>query len=213
MADIDIQCQKCGNIVTVSEFADHSAIACRKCGGKLQKQASSLSKSHHTVKVLTLEEAAAAVTDKHEPPDKEWQFYKHLHKEDLSGQSTLFSAHHLGSWLVFLVLGGLAGWLRYGGFLGPTELAVMKKYAPVILLVLHIVIILAAFKSSMFQGILGLMIPPYPYYFLFAVSDEFYLRAFAGGVLVGIGQDGFVFVSKYGVFIYNLVTQWIASGG
>jgi 4-aminobutyrate aminotransferase-like enzyme len=60
MADIDIECQKCGNVVTVSEFADPSAIVCRQCGAKLQKQSASLSKQRPTVKVLTQEEAVAA---------------------------------------------------------------------------------------------------------------------------------------------------------
>jgi len=212
MADIDIQCQKCGNVVTVSEFADPSAIVCRKCGGKLQKQAAVVPKPRATVKVLTHEEVAATAA-KDEPPAAEWRFHKNIHKEELSGQSTLFSAHHMGSWLVFLVVGGIAGWLRYGGFLGPTELATMKTYSPILLLILHVLIILAAFKTSVFQGILGILIPPYPYYFLFAVADEFYLRAFVGGALIGIGQDGFLFVSKEGVQIYNAVTQWIASGG
>lgn len=212
MADIDITCGKCGNVVTISEFADPTSIVCRKCGEKLQKPGAPIEKKQKpTVRVLKREEMAEAAAD--EPPPTEWRFHKHTKKKELTGQSAVFTAHHIGSWIIFLVLGAIGGALRYGGFLQPAQLTTMKQFAPFILLAIHIIIILAAFRHSIFQGTLGIMLPPYPYYFLFAVSDEFYLRAFVGGVLVGIGQDGFTFVSQEGLVIYNAVTDWIAKGG
>ena len=213
MADIDITCGKCGNVVTISEFADPTSIVCRKCGEKLQKPGtvSVQKKQKPTVRVLKREETAEVAAD--EPPPTEWRFHKHTKKEEIKGQSAVFSTHHIGSWVVFLVLGAIGGALRYGGFLDPTQLAIVKQASPFALLAVHIIILLAAFRHSIFQGTLGIMLPPYPYYFLFAVSDEFYLRAIVGGVLIGIGQDGFTFVSREGLVIYNAVTGWIASGG
>jgi DNA-directed RNA polymerase subunit M/transcription elongation factor TFIIS len=211
MADIDIKCQKCGTVVTISEFADPSSIACRKCGEKLQKPDTPIQKQKPTVKVMKKEEIDPTNTDT--KPPQEWRFHKHVHKEELKGQSAIFTTHHIASWIIFIVLGGLMGWIRYGGLLQPAQLAMLKQYAPFILLGLHIVIILTAFKHSVFQGILGVMIPPYPYYFLFAVADEFYLRAIVGGILVGMGQDALIFVSKESVLIYTIVTDWIAKGG
>ena len=212
MADIEITCQKCGTVITLSEFADTGSIACRKCGEKLQKEEVAVPRPRPSVKILTREQTEAAGKEDEAPPT-EWRFHKHTQKEEIKGQSALFTAHHIGSWVVFLVLGGLMGWLRYGHVLEPQYMQWLKDASPVVLLILHIVIILAAFKQSVFQGVLGVLIPPYPYYFLFAASDAFFLRAFVAGLLVGIGQDAFSFVGYYTKFIYDLVTGYIAKGG
>jgi len=42
---------------------------------------------------------------------------------------------------------------------------------------LYVVILLRAMKDQVFHGILCLVLPPYALYYLFAVSDEFLLRA------------------------------------
>ena len=209
MADIDITCPKCGHFVTVSEFADPKSIACRKCGEKLGMPEGGIQKAKPTVK-LAMKEDGEAPPD---APQKEWQFHKHVVKDESAGKGTVFTSHHVISWSIFLVLGGIGGWLRYGGQLEPLYLTYMKDFAPYVLLGIHLTIIIAAFKDSMFQGILGLMIPPYPYYYVFAVSDQFYLRAVVGGSLVGFGQDAFIFASQLGVDVYNAVTGWIAQGG
>jgi len=209
MADVDIVCHDCKTVVTVSEFVDTASVVCRKCGAKLQLPEIIAQRPKPTIRTLKKE------TDEPVPetPAQEWRFHKHVHNEELTGQSAVFTTHHIGSWIVFVVLGGVMGWLRYGKVMDSGQMAMMREYGPFILLALHIVIVLAAFKHSIFHGILSVLIPPYPYYFLFALSDEFYLRAVVGGFLVGIGQDSFTYIRQGAVVLYNVVTHWIASGG
>jgi len=78
-----------------------------------------------------------------------------------------------------------------------------REYGPFILLALHIVIV---WLPSSIPSFMESSCPdsPYPYYFLFALSDEFYLRAVVGGFLVGIGQDSFTYIRQGAVVLYTL---------
>jgi len=116
------------------------------------------------------------------------------------------------SWLVFVILGGALGYLRYGDFLEPDELALMIKYGPYALLIVHIIIVVAAFNDSVFQGILCLLIPFYSFYYLFIVSDLFMLRAITGALIVGSGLDAYHFYHTVITQGSDRIQKWIESG-
>lgn len=117
------------------------------------------------------------------------------------------------SWLIFVVLGGLMWGLRYGGLLEGHHLALLKEYGPYAVLVLHVVLILMAFQDTVFQGILTLLIPLYSFYWLFAVSDAFLMRALVAALFIGIGQDSAAFYQTRFNEIATAVRTWIESGG
>lgn len=119
----------------------------------------------------------------------------------------------IGPWLVFLVLGGALGFARYGGMLSSHYLSYSVKYGAFVVLGMHIILVLHAFKESVFQGILSLLVPLYSFYFLFVISDAFYLRAVFAGILVGIGQDSAFVWQDWIMTIIRTVTSWIQSGG
>ena len=122
-------------------------------------------------------------------------------------------SHALLSWLTFLCIGGIMGFVRYSGIADPTYTAMLQVYGPYVVVIFHIVIVLAAFQDSAFQGILCLVIPLYSLYYLFVISDEFYLRAILAGILVGVGQDTAIFFQREGGDIIASVGGWIRSGG
>jgi hypothetical protein len=117
------------------------------------------------------------------------------------------------AWVLFLVLGATMWFLRY--YAGaPAQYAMMlKDYGPYIVIVLHVVIVLTAFQDTVFQGILCLLIPFYSFYYLFLVSDSFYLRAVGAGLLVGVGVDSASFFQAHVGKWVDAVSGWIASGG
>lgn len=117
------------------------------------------------------------------------------------------------SWLVFLIFGGLMWGLRYGGLIEGHNLALLIKYGPYAVLVLHVVLVLMAMQDAIFQGILCLLIPLYSFYWLFAVSDAFLLRAAVAGLFVGIGLDSAAFYQTVLTDVSNSVRAWIESGG
>jgi len=216
MADIDITCQSCGTVVTVSEFADPSLLKCPKCGVKLEKKAgpsSSIPKPRPTVALRPTLAAAPSGAAGEEPP-KEWRFHAHMRQKQAREKTGPgLHVHVVLSWLLFLILGGALGYCRYGRILPPDYLAAMKLYAPAVIGIAYVFIVLSSFKYSIYQGILSVLIPLYPFFYLFTVADTFYFRAFVGALLVGFGYDAGLFVNKWAGIIYYEISQWIQRGG
>jgi hypothetical protein len=125
----------------------------------------------------------------------------------------MYSALTWKAWLAFFVIAIIAGTLRYSGLIPDHILEKAVIYEALTLAVLHIVIVLKAFQDSVFQGILCILLPPYAVYYLFSASDDFYLRAFIAGLLVGIGQDAGLIFHEWSVVGIDKVNDWIASGG
>ncbi|MFO7871272.1 MAG: hypothetical protein R6V03_07570 [Kiritimatiellia bacterium] len=215
MADIQITCPDCSAVTTVSEFADDSSLVCRNCGQKLQKPAYAGSQKQKKKPGLRTRQTApapppSADTSSSAPPEPT--------QMDLMGpaprrRKKFRFTHNMGSWLVFLVLGGTMGALRYGGLAPQTYIFMVREYALWIAVVLDLMILLKAFKDSVFQGILCLLIPPYALYYLFTTCDDFYLRAIIGGLLVGLGQDCFVAAGRKSANLIDFISEWIATGG
>ena len=120
---------------------------------------------------------------------------------------------NIGAWLLFLVLAGAMGYLRYSKYLQPQHVEMMKTYGPYAVILLHIAITLTAFQDTVFQGILCIIIPGYSLYYLFLVSDVFYLRAVGAGLLAGVGIDSAIFFQVHAQDLIARGNAWIASGG
>lgn len=120
---------------------------------------------------------------------------------------------NIGAWLVFLAVGAAMWFARYGSYLRPEQVGMIKTYGPYVVILLHIIIILTAFQDTVFQGILCIIIPFYSFYYLFLVSDAFYLRALGAGLLIGIGVDSALFFQTVANQAIDKANAWIASGG
>lgn len=231
MADIDVQCTKCGKIVTLSEFADITTIKCRSCGGSLRK--STASDKEEGKPKLKIADDLPALAQPTERPAEEWQFSKKISEHHAGlGREKRVNVPLLVSWIMFFVIGTIMGFLRYskqiikllsnfinlggltqfirdGGVLPKVYFNYMVEYAPFVVLALYIVAILMAFKDSMFQGVLCLLVPLYPFFYIFAISDNFYFRAIFGGILVGTAQDSFVYYREVIARTVAFVEHWI----
>jgi len=117
------------------------------------------------------------------------------------------------SWIVFLILGAGMWFLRYGDLLGDDHLAMLKQYGPYIFFAIYITLILYSFKDTVYQGLLCIIIPFYPFYWLFGVTDLFLTRAIVAGLLVGIGQDSADFLQLHGGQVFHSIQEFIATGG
>lgn len=211
MADLDIKCSKCGTEVKISEFVDVKGLVCRKCGEKLRKPEAVLTTTKRTALTFRSEEKIEEQAAKDDAPPKEWQFNKTTEKKP--ERAAPINKHHLYSWLVFFALGGLMFFLRYRGGLSEPNLAMMKQYGPWVLLAVYYTVALLAFKDTVFQGILCFLIPLYPFYYLYMVSDSFYLRAVVLGLLIGLGQDSAVVYLEWWKGIFAYVQNFLATGG
>lgn len=211
MADIELTCAKCQKTTTVSEFADAEHLKCRHCGEKIEKPKLRLAeKPKPTVRVAKPDDTAPQA----EPT--EWRYNKNMEGKGKEKEPFKITKHGL-SWIVFLLLGGVMWLFRYGDIPSLPFLLTMRapltEYGPYLLIVLHIFVVLSAFKHSVYQGILCLLVPGWSFYYLFAVTDEFFFRAVFAGFLVGIGEDSARLYSVWWKGVYDYVQRFILSGG
>lgn len=221
MPDISVTCPKCETVTTVSEFVDASAIACGSCGEKLAKPVIPSTKPAPTMRRLKMK-GVESDEDRLAKEDRVSQAQLRRQADDdaaairVAGDKKFHIGQGVLTWAVFLVVGGLMGAIKYGGILQPDYGLVegmLADYGWIIIVAFYLLILLSAFRDTMFQGMLCLLIPPYTFYYLFMVSDDFYMRAVFGGLLVGIGEDAARVFGQQLTLLYAIVDQWILTGG
>lgn len=194
----------------VSEFADRGAVVCGTCGTPLRDPGRVTQKSALTFRKRDtgdfLVTAQSTVTQR-------GPLRRSLRHQTKRKRARVYFAKHLLNWLLFAVLAGIMAYLRYGGGLSPQNLALFRRFGPWVLLGFHLLVVLEAFRDSVFQGILCLIIPLYSVYYLFLLSDQFLLRSIVAGTLVGIGEDGFWVLRDLVIEVTTAVESWIRSGG
>jgi hypothetical protein len=235
MPDIDITCGKCTAVTTLSEFVDDSKLICRACGEKLvrpgvlaaalaaqRSQATPADAPPPTTSRLRLakkEREYTAPTEEGEEPLKaivdtpatQGQDGPLNLRPEIKEEKRVNHAAIAGG--LFVVLAGIMGYLRYGGILRPDILAMSAEYAWIVAMAFHAMIVIKALTDNMMQGILCLLVPGYSLFYLFTVSDDFYMRAVLAGLLAGIGQDAAIKLNYHATNIAQVVHGFIAGGG
>jgi hypothetical protein len=232
VADIAITCPQCATSTTVSEFADDANLQCRECGKTLKKPGAETadtegnpvttggqpppSKSGLRLKnpkqPQPLEDGDETVVPIIPPPEPENQTDSlELRPEIKSGKRQI--NHAIIAAGLFVVLGGVMGYLRYGGVLPRDILVMVREYAWLVFLAFNVAIVLKAMTDNIMQGVLCLLVPGYALFYLFGISDTFYLRAVFGGLLVGIGQDAVFKLNIHATKLVEIVHDFISRGG
>jgi predicted RNA-binding Zn-ribbon protein involved in translation (DUF1610 family) len=221
MTDIARKCTKCGAETTVSEAAER--FKCPGCGTLVSllqtEEAKAEGKKTPSARArLRVREEVGAKLDGLAPEPRRGLLERKpkpipTRPRERDGRSAMISPHHIGSWILFFVLGGCMAGCRYGGWLDSFQLETLRIASPIILLVLYLMTLLTVFKDSIFAGILSLLIPPYALYYLLTASDRFMLRGVVFGMLVGIGQYSVEFLTVEWANVVEAVQAYIASGG
>ena len=234
MADIDITCQKCGTKTTISEFADDSNLKCVSCNESLEKpggliQDATKHKTDDTIATIPSKSKLRVARRKKETAEAESQSsLKNIVEEaessnDETGDKLKLrpkvKAKKSGinntilAFLLFLVLGVGTGYLRYGDVLPANIIELSIQHSWIVFLVFHVTITLKAMTDNIMQGILCLLVPGYSLFYLFAISDNFYMRAAVAGILIGIGQDAAAELKVRAGAVTQVASKFISSGG
>lgn len=211
MADVQLTCTRCFTVTKVSEFVDDSALVCRSCGAKLirPEREDARARKPRVAAERPAVETCGEAGYKEGNPAEMWPGGRNAPKPTKKTRVM----HHWYALAIFVVFGGLMGYLRYGGGLDGARLDVLHTYAAPGVLVLHLLIILKAFEDQVFQGILCVLVPFYSFYYLFVLCDSVYIRALVGGLLVGIGQDAAEVTQVEFFRVCEFVRAWISRGG
>lgn len=157
------------------------------------------------------EESSGVVKSKKElPPEDPTPRPLELHpkkkpKKPLVSQSFIV-------FLLFLAIGGLSYFVRYGIAIETTPIAPALDYAWVAVLLCHLWIVGKAFSVDVMQGIICFFVPGWSFIYL-ALSDHMYQKALIFGLLIGIGYDGAIQLLEYGSAGFSSIQEFIESGG
>lgn len=223
MADVEVKCEQCGAPIILSEYAAMNTIICRACGSPLRAHSTSPTDTVHkrlklktTPPPVSRPNATPAAPPPSKPDEQEtWRFERYIQNSRAETQTKVRTRQTgvIWTWLVFIVLAALMAALRFMPTSPPAVVDFLVLYGPYVVLVIHVGLILMAFKDTVFQGILCLLIPGYSFFYILFVADNFWVRALVGGLLAGIGFDSALRCQEVAARVYHTIRDYIASGG
>lgn len=212
MADILLVCPHCAKTTAVSEYAAGPTIPCPGCGAAIP-----LPENQKRSRLTLRKIDPAAATVPHVPPTRpggpsvEDRKHSAFLKRDLRRVQRDKWFHRL-SWLVFLALAAVLFYLRFqGGYARWTTLDEFKFYGLLSIGALYLIIIICALKDNMFDGLLSLAVPLYPFYYIFAVSGAVFLRAVTAALLLVFGKDLLGRLQTWVTMLFDIINNWIRS--
>ncbi|NLE66935.1 MAG: hypothetical protein GX608_05870 [Lentisphaerae bacterium] len=116
------------------------------------------------------------------------------------------------SWAIFLLLGGGLAYFRFvyaPASIPEAQFNDIKRIAVYAIAACYCITILMAFKDDIFQGLLSLVVPLYPFYYLLSETSSTYFRAATAALLVGFGFDFGLAIQKTALAFFDFVNRWI----
>ena len=216
MADIQLTCPACGRLQTVSEFVEELVMACPACGQAMALPARKPGKPGLKLKQRepprSCEQAVPA--DAPESADnvpalpslvarRSASLARDTHRVQAHARRVLLSA------LIFLALAGGLAYIRfYGGWPG-MPLETLKWYGMLAVAAAYLFVIGLALRDNMFDGLLAIVVPLYPFYYLFFSSSAVFARALVGALLVVFGYDTLQYLQGVAAGVVEAVNFWI----
>lgn len=199
MADISVMCHACGRVSTVSEYVDPSELKCA-CGASLTPTKVTAPKAPPTVVSRRQQTTDPGTQDEEDAEGGKKKRRRRKKRKSFVIKFARFQlSEHVLSWLIFIIMGGLLGYLRFGKVFEEEQTREDFIYYGLWAWGLtYLVVIVDAFKDEFFEGLLSIFVPPYTLFYIFYKSDSFALRAILGALSVGFGVDVAVLMWQWG---------------
>ncbi len=208
MADIQVTCPACGQSTPVSEYAASDTVPCHAC--------------RHPVPIPRQRKAADGKLKLRPPADTQYTPATAVASRPLtSGAPSRRMAAGIRNdlrrvrtsrllralaWLVFVALAAALGYLR---FYSGLPAATLKTAGLAVLGLAYLACIGVALKDNMFDGLLAIVVPFYPFYFILCVSGSLFLRAVVAACLVAFGYDLGLWLHHGWLRVFDAVNYWI----
>jgi len=112
-------------------------------------------------------------------------------------------------WLLFMVFGGGLIYLRFFSNIPGLAPDLLKQYGMIAVGITYLVSIFLALKDNMFDGLLAIVVPFYPFYYLFSGCGSVFFRAIAAALLAAFGFDCLLLVQNISLKVFEKVSYWI----
>lgn len=130
------------------------------------------------------------------------------HRRDLSRTRRQYILVTAG-WLIFIGLGAVLLYFRFFSDLPGLAPDSLKRYGMIAVGIAYVLSILLAIKDNMFDGLLAIVVPFYPFYYLFFTSGSIILRAFTAALLAAFGFDCLLFIQNIVLKFFERISYWI----
>lgn len=211
MADITLTCPSCAKSTAVSEYAAGPTVPCPACGAAIplpartQRSRFTLRKPEPPPPPLPRTDQPAIPSGPSVEDRKKSAFLQRdirRVKRDKWAQRS--------SWLLFLALTAALYYLRFqGGHTGWMTMEDLQLYGMIAIGVIYVVIIICALADNMFDGLLAIVAPLYPFYYIFLVSGAVFLRAVSAALLLVFGKDLAGRLQTWATMLYDTINYWI----
>ncbi len=115
----------------------------------------------------------------------------------------------LAGWLFCVALGAGLIYLRFFAVLPDPGHELLKRYGMIAVGIAYGLSIALAVNDNMFDGLLAIVVPFYPFYYLFVVSGSILPRAIAAALLAAFGYDCALLIQKYALKAFAGISYWI----
>jgi len=132
-----------------------------------------------------------------------------LHRRRDSSAKKRQSILILAGWLFCIALGAGLIYLRFFAVLPGPDHELLKRYGMIAVGIAYGLSIALAINDNMFDGLLAIVVPFYPLYYLFVISGSILLRAIAAALLAAFGYDCALLLQKYSLKAFDGISYWI----
>lgn len=132
--------------------------------------------------------------------------FSHKHNSSQRLWQNIFFA---AGWLFFIVLGGGLVYIRFFSGLPGLAPDLLKQYGMIAVGIAYLVSIFLAIKDNMFDGLLAIVVPFYPFYYLFFKYGSVFLCALTAALLAAFGFDCLLFLQNTALKLMDRVAYWI----
>lgn len=212
MADIQLTCTTCGRIQTVTALDTNLAMPCPTCGRVMSRleRKPGLTLRRRDAPCPHVAEAGVDVSLSGEGvpglPDLAARRAARIACDHHS-----IRAYALRVWLnilVFLALVVFLAYCRFGVGWAEIPLEDLKLYGRLSIAAAYLFVIGLALRDNMFDGLLAIVVPLYPFYYLFFTSSALFTRALVGALLVVFGYDALLYLQGLVVGGIGTVKFW-----
>lgn len=204
MADVLLTCPACGRAHTVSEYVEGPAFPCRHCGQPIPLSPRAESGG---LTVRRRPPAPAAPAPAPLAPAMRSEVSAREARRARVGEWKVASA-----WLLFLGVGGTLVYLRVFGGCPGLNPAALRAAGMLALAAAYLLAIGLALRDNMFDGLLCLVVPFYPFYYLFFTCRSLWIRALTGALMAAFGYDALLWIQRHAIRLADAVDAWIRAG-
>ena len=115
----------------------------------------------------------------------------------------------VAGWLLFIILGGALTYFRFFSNIPGLAPDLYKQYGLIAIGVIYVISIFLALRDNMFAGLLAIVVPFYPIYYIFSWCGSVLFRAVCAALLVAFGYDFLLLVQSFALIIFDKVSYWI----